>query len=224
MKRTRIIETNEGIQDEMTVADYDLMQRSLRDKGFLETKALIKAGIDSGNAVEIGPGPGYLGLEWLKSTENTRLTGIEISPAMINQAGTNRSEYGLDHRAEYIEGSALSIPLPDKSADCIFSNGSLHEWENPDKVLAEAYRILKPGGKLYISDLKRNMSIFIASIMRLMTRGKAMKQGLMSSIRAAYTTDELEVICESSVFGEFSISENAIGLELIAVKTIENGE
>lgn len=65
MTRERIIETTEGIQDEFDVEMYDSMMRDLRDKGWIETKDIIKSGITSGHALEIGPGPGYLGLEWL---------------------------------------------------------------------------------------------------------------------------------------------------------------
>ncbi len=43
------------------------MQRSLRDRGWIETKLLIDHGFSKGHALEIGPGPGYLGLEWLNT-------------------------------------------------------------------------------------------------------------------------------------------------------------
>ena len=218
MNRKRVIETNEGIQSEVTVTDFNLMQRSFRDRGILETRAIIKSGINKGTAVEIGPGPGYLGLEWLKSTHKTSLIGVEISPAMIHQAEKNRSEYKLDERSRYIEGTALKIPLEDESADHIFSNGSLHEWENPYIVLSEVYRVLKPGGKLFISDLKRNLSLFITLIMQISSRGKIMKKGLMTSIQAAYTRGELLRLCEWSAFEKYRVKESLFGLELTAQK------
>ena len=148
MKRTRVIETVCGIQSETDTKDFDIMQRKLRDRGFLDTESIIKSGISKGYAVEIGPGPGYLGLEWLKKTENTHLTGIEISREMIKHAEKNSRDYSLQNRAEYLEANALSIPLWDNSADSVFSSGSLHEWENPLTVINDIYRILKPGGKI----------------------------------------------------------------------------
>ncbi|MDC7126557.1 MAG: class I SAM-dependent methyltransferase [Spirochaetales bacterium] len=218
MKRTRVIETNEGIQAEATVVNFNLMQRGHRDRGLLETQSIIKNGLNNGIAIEIGPGPGYLGLEWLKATKNTKLVGIEISKAMIQQAEKNRNEYNLTTRAEYKEGNAMSCPFEENTFDNAFSNGSLHEWENPLLVLSEIYRVLKPGGKLFISDLKRNSSLPVTIIMKSVTKGKAMKKGLITSIEAAYTKEELLRMCEWSVFENFSIKESPFGLELTAEK------
>lgn len=60
MKKERIPETNTGITGDILVQDYDEMQKKLRDRGLLETKEIVKAGIVEGCILEIGPGPGYL--------------------------------------------------------------------------------------------------------------------------------------------------------------------
>ncbi len=116
MFKERVPETDEGIQDEFTVEIYDLMQRNLRDAGHLPAEDYIAGGIASGEALEIGPGPGYVGLEWLKKTENTKLTGVEISPEMIRMAEKNAAEYRLSERVNYVEGNAMSIPLITRSS------------------------------------------------------------------------------------------------------------
>ena len=98
MTKPRVAETDHGIQGEFTVAAYDQMQRGLRDKGWIETPEILKHGIMRGHALEIGPGPGYLGLEWLKHTQGTILTGLDISPDMIALAERNARDYGLAER------------------------------------------------------------------------------------------------------------------------------
>ena len=95
MVKPRISETDRGITGEFNTQMYDIMMRNMRDKGWIETNLIIKEGISSGLALEIGPGPGYLGLEWLKKTTGTRLKGLEISDDMIALARKNAIEYGL---------------------------------------------------------------------------------------------------------------------------------
>ncbi len=60
MVESRIPETNEGIQGEFDVGEYNLFARTMRDRGWMETDVIIKSGISRGMALEIGPGPGYL--------------------------------------------------------------------------------------------------------------------------------------------------------------------
>ncbi|MBN2626222.1 MAG: class I SAM-dependent methyltransferase [Spirochaetales bacterium] len=216
--RRRIEETDMGIQDTPTVEDYDLMQKGFRDRGILETPAILKAGIREGAVVELGPGPGYLGLEWLKNTEETSLTGVEISPAMIRMARKNSRQYGLEERTEYKEGNVMALPLESESREGIFSNGSLHEWEDPLLVLGEAHRVLKRGGTLFVSDLRRDLSPLLFGVMRLMTKGNPMKQGFLTSLRAAYLKKELISLMGKSPFTEFRVNQSPFGLNVVAVK------
>lgn len=117
---------------------FDEFQRSMRDRGWIETNQIIKSGINKGHALELGSGPGYLGLEWLKQTTDTNLTALEISSNMINVAKKNADEYGFKHdRANYVHGNGMAMPFEDNHFDSVFSNGSLHEWENPKAVLLE---------------------------------------------------------------------------------------
>ncbi len=62
MVKPRIIETNEGIQDELTIQIFDQFAKIMRDKRWNNVDSFIKAGITKGNILEIGPGPGYVGL------------------------------------------------------------------------------------------------------------------------------------------------------------------
>jgi len=214
MTRERTVETDEGIQDPCSVELYDEMLRRLRDRGWLETQAIIRSGITTGHALEVGPGPGYLGLEWLKRTTGTTLTGLEISQAMIAVAGRNAREYGLGARVRYINGNALAMPFPSGAFDAAFSNGSLHEWQDPRKVLDEIYRVVKPGGLLFISDLRRDMHPVVRWFLRLSTRPKQIASGLESSINAAYIPAEIRAIVQGTLFRDALVRANPLGLEI----------
>jgi ubiquinone/menaquinone biosynthesis C-methylase UbiE len=192
MTKPRIAETDEGIQGEFDVRMYDAMARRLRDRGWMETSEILKAGIDGGLALEVSSGPGYLGLEWLKMTQGTTLEGLDISPEMIRVAERNAGEYGLTDRVKYVEGNAMQMPFEDGRFDAVFSNGALHEWEQPERVLDEVHRVLKLGGRLCITDLRRDMNPLMKWMMWLATKPREIRAGLMSSINAAYTVREIE--------------------------------
>jgi ubiquinone/menaquinone biosynthesis C-methylase UbiE len=155
--KTRVPETDHGIVGEFNVSMYDQMQRNLRDRGWIETKALLKSGITRGHALEVGSGPGYLGLEWLKSMQGTLLTGLDISPDMIALALKNASDYGLGDRVRYVQGNGSRMPFEDGSFDAVFTNGSLHEWADPRMTFNKICRVLRVGGQYFVSDLKRDM-------------------------------------------------------------------
>jgi ubiquinone/menaquinone biosynthesis C-methylase UbiE len=218
MIKPRIAETENGITDEFGVQSYDRMQRSLRDKGWIETKQIIQEGINSGIALEIGPGPGYLGLDWLKKTEETRLKGLEISEAMIAIAQSNSAEYGFLDRVEYVKGDAQRMPFEDNYFDAVFSNGSLHEWVHPEEILNEIARVLKPKGKYYISDLRRDINILAKRFLWLMCQPKNMRPGLITSINAAYLPTEIETMLPKTRLQGWHIKKNYLGIVITGQK------
>lgn len=211
-------ETEHGITGESVTAAYDAMMRRMRDRDWLETKDVIKAGIDSGQVLEVGPGPGYLGLEWLSRTHNTTLRGLDISEDMIALANRNAAQYGLLSRVQYLKGDACAMPFESDYFDGVFSNGSLHEWERPEAILNEVARVLKPGGRYHISDLRRDMSPLIKWLMWLLTKPKEMRQGLLTSVAAAYTLGELTTMVGRTVLVGGTVRQNVIGLSISGEK------
>ncbi len=173
MKQQRIPETDHGITGELLVSDFNEFQKKMRDRGLIETDSIIKSGINSGTALELGPGPGYLGLEWLKKTNNTYLQWLEISEDMKNVELKNAKDYGLVDRIKAtVSDATKEFPFNNNTFDAVFTNGSLHEWTNPVKVFNEIERVLKKGGKFFISDLKRNINLFLVLIMKFITKKK----------------------------------------------------
>jgi ubiquinone/menaquinone biosynthesis C-methylase UbiE len=217
MTKARIPETDHGIQGEVTVAHYDQMQRRLRDRGWIETRALLQSGITRGYALEIGPGPGYLGLEWLKLTQDTTLIGLDISPDMQALATRNAKLYGLTGRAQYQLGSCDNLPFADNTFDAVFSNGSVHEWATPCRAFDEIGRVLKPGGRYFISDLRRDMNLVIRGFLWMSVQPASIRPWLLTSIDAAYTTQELTGLSEKTRLNHANITADAFGLSLSGV-------
>jgi len=218
MTRPRVPETNQGIQGEFTVEIYDQMQRRLRDKGWIETRDITKSGITHGLALEIGPGPGYLGLEWLKNTQGTTLKGLDISADMIAVAERNARAYGLSERVEYVHSSGARLPFEDGSFDAVFTASSLHEWSEPQKTFHEIWRVLKAGGRLLISDFRRDMFPLLKWFLWLIAKPKAIRPGLLTSINAAYAPDELRTLIRESELSSCEVSGNPMGLKITGIK------
>jgi ubiquinone/menaquinone biosynthesis C-methylase UbiE len=218
MSKMRIPETEGGFADQATVASYDLMQRTFRDRGWIQTELIMKNGMTRGDALELGPGPGYLGLEWLKRTEGTTLKAVEISPDMIAIARRNAAAYGLSGRIEYVQSSGRRIPFGDETFDAVFTNGSLHEWSDPRGTFDEIGRVLKTGGRVFISDLRRDIAAPMLWFLWLAAKPKELRAGLVSSIRSAYTLRELRELIRGTRLSKCTVSSNPIGLLVVGIK------
>lgn len=199
------------------------MARRMRDKGWYQLKfpkflttvpLLIAAGINRGDTLEIGPGPGYLGLEWLKNTNGTTLTGLDVSTDMVEIAKHNAAEYEFTERARYLLADASDIPFRNNRFDCVFSNASLHEWVSPRQVLNEIDRVLRPGGSYYITDLRRCMSNLWKWIVWFMAWPKEVRPYFMASVNESYTIEEVKDILRDTQLRNSSVSKAWYGLTI----------
>jgi ubiquinone/menaquinone biosynthesis C-methylase UbiE len=212
--KPRNIEPAHVIMDGREAGDYDAMVRRFRDRGWLVTERIIESGIRSGLALEIGPGPGYLGLEWLARTHGTGLFGVDISPGMIECAVKNASEYRMEGRARYVRGDAGKLPFADFVFDALFSNYSLHEWPAPALIFRETRRVLKKGGRFFVSDFRRDLEPSSISFMYQSTMPGSMRPGLIASINASYTAEEIQGVLAALKFTLCAVVPTPLGMEI----------
>jgi ubiquinone/menaquinone biosynthesis C-methylase UbiE len=101
--------------------------------------------------VDLGCGRGGPGL-WLAREAGVSLLGVDFSPVAIDQAANRAALFGLTNRARFVVGDLTSTTLPDAHADAAVSVDALHFAADPPAAAAEARRILRPAGRLVLTN------------------------------------------------------------------------
>jgi SAM-dependent methyltransferase len=110
---------------------------------------------DGARVLEVGCGPGRLSI-LLARKHGLDVTGLDLDPAMIERARDNadRSPKGDGRRPSFLVGDVASLAFPDRSFDLVVSTLSMHHWAHPTAGLVEVGRVLRPGGRALVWDLR----------------------------------------------------------------------
>lgn len=105
---------------------------------------LLPERLDGIDAIELGCGTGYVS-GWL-ARAGARVVGIDVSREQLATARRLAGEHGAD--VSFLEADAEAVPLPDASFDLAVSEYGASLWCEPSAWLTEAFRLLRPGGRL----------------------------------------------------------------------------
>ena len=170
-----------------------------------------------GDVLEVAPGPGFLSVE-LARNANLRVTGLDISQTFIELARKNAAEAGV--RDDFRLGSASAMPFADNSFDLLVCRAAFKNFSEPVKALQEMRRVLRPGGRGLIIDLRKDASR--AEINRYIDRiGLSFWNRWITRLtfrlmllKRAYTVPAFQQMVEGVGFASTRIDANDIGVEV----------
>ena len=179
----------------------------------------IAAELSPGSSVlEVAPGPGYLAIE-LAKLGDYRVTGLDISQTFVKIARANAANAKV--RAQFEHGDASKMPFENERFNYVVCRAAFKNFTQPVAALQEMYRVLKPGGRAMIVDLRRDASWdSIQQAVRAMNIG-ALNRFITSLtfrfmlLKRAYTRAEFERMIAQTAFRTAEIHTNLIGLEVL---------
>lgn len=190
-------------------------------KDILEFQALARRIADlvpaGGTILEVAPGPGILAIE-LAKTGRYSVTGVDISKTFVEIARQRAEETGV--RVDFQRGNASDLPLGKNSVDFVVCRAAFKNFSEPVKAIEEMHRVLRPGGRALIIDLRRDVSqgdvnahvdrFGLGMVSRWMTK----LTFRFMLIKRAYTSAEFHQMVSETSFGRCELRPDDIGFEV----------
>jgi ubiquinone/menaquinone biosynthesis C-methylase UbiE len=211
-----------GIGMEGTVARW--YAKTTR-KGLGEFKALARrlaADLpEEALVLEVAPGPGYFAIEMAKLGKRS-VTGLDISKTFVEIARKNAQKEGV--QVDFQQGNASRMPFAEASFDLVLCRAAFKNFSEPSAALREMRRVLRPGGRAVIIDLRRDapresIDSYIDTLGVSTLNALFMKWTFRSMLlKRAYTKEQFAQFIVESGFNKSRIDETPVGFEIALTK------
>jgi ubiquinone/menaquinone biosynthesis C-methylase UbiE len=175
----------------------------------------------SSAVLEVAPGPGYFCIELAKLGPYA-ITGLDISHTFVEIARGKAAEGGV--HVDFRQGNASSMPLANDSFDFLLCRAAFKNFGQPVRALEEMRRVLKPGGRGLIIDLRKDASLESINLevdgMGLTAVNKVITKLVFRTLllKTAYTKEQFQQMLAQAKFRSIDIREDGIGFEILMTK------
>ncbi len=194
----------EAMDDLADALEYDVMDHAEVNRLFVDD--LLTSGGISGEVLDVGTGTALIPLELSRRHTSIRTVGVDLSPAMLDLGMANVVQAGFQARITLQHTDANGLPFEDDRFHAVMSNSIVHHVPKPSGVLQEVWRVLKPGGRIFVRDLMRPKDVVRLEwlVETYAGDGTPRQRELFSdSLHAALRLDEIrELIAELGVSTE----------------------
>ena len=199
------------------VKQYDQLSRTISMEVYEFMLNHIRKNINSGKVLDIGCGTGA-GTLHIAQDKNYQVYAIDPSKNMIKFCEKNAKKTGINLDLKVTK--ATNLLYDDNTFEFAISNGSLHHWEDPVKAFNEIYRVLKPGGKVFINDFFKNPDKNdILEEFAYKIEPKEMRDAfLQNAPDGAFSKEEVLKYLKKSKFTNFDVEKKKVSLEISMVK------
>ena len=188
---------------------------------FRSLAARLSKEISPGSRIlEVAPGPGYLSIELAKRGQY-EVTGLDISKSFVEIAKENAA--GESVCVDFRRGNASAMPFEDNAFDFVVCRAAFKNFTQPLEAINEMFRVLKPGGRAIIIDLRRDaprkvIGSYVDQLGLGWLDSVFTKLTLQLLTRRAHTIDDFQKMATDSRFGRCEIAETPMGLEVVVHK------
>ena len=189
---------------------------------YVELAERVSAQLPPGASVlEVAPGPGYFSIELARRGAYI-VTGIDLSQSFVKMASRRAAEAGV--KVDFRQGSASNLTIQDDSYDFVLCRAAFKNFAEPVRALREMYRVLNPGGRALIIDLRGDATtqainrevdrLSLSGLNRILTK-LVFKTVL---IKRAYSKSEFEQLLREANISNAAVDELGVILEVTMVK------
>ena len=196
--------------------DYDAMDHAEVNRLFVSDllEAMEDAGLEGSEQVlDLGTGTAQIPIEMCRQTESPqKIIAVDLAGEMLKVAEENVHQADLQQQIKLELIDAKQLPYEDEFFDVVMSNSIVHHIPEPLSVLAESFRVLSPGGLLFVRDLLRpDSQEQLDQLVEQYAGGESdhARKMFAESLHAALTIEEVQELCARIGMSDLEVTQTS---------------